>query len=102
MKLKRPEISDGKWVQNVDTIWRGDRFSHEIVCHPINNKRSIADATAISSLPEVMDFLEAMRAWAQYMGGWEWEDDLEKLLLKLGYTQEEELPTPTPKPDSET
>lgn len=94
MKLKRPEISPTPWVHHVDTVWHGAVPScFPIVCHPINNRRSIADAQAISQLPEVMDLLEKVYEGEQAavkegdytrFGIWQ---ETHALMLAMGYTE---------------
>lgn len=92
MKLKRPEISPTPWVHHVDTVWHGAVPScFPIVCHPINNRRSIADAQAISQLPEVMDWMEATyfytRNCAPDTVGIIIHNQLANLMLAMGYTE---------------
>lgn len=105
--MKKPDISPGEWKLNVDTVWRG---RHPIVIHPINNKHSIADAKAISQVPEVMEKLEAIYSMADFsvyepkkqtLALWDIRDIASDLMLAMGYTEDEQEGE-TFKPESET
>lgn len=86
MKLKRPNISPGKWEQNVDTVRRGDRWPKAAVFHPINNAHSIADAQAAAAMPEVMDLLERFcREGVDLL-----YPELRETMKKMGYTEVKE------------
>jgi hypothetical protein len=55
----QPCHTPGPWTANADTVWRG---GNPIVCHPINDPRSIADAALIASAPALAAENAALRA----------------------------------------
>jgi hypothetical protein len=54
----QPCHTPGPWTANADTVWRG---GNPIVCHPINDPRSIADAALIASAPALAAENAALR-----------------------------------------
>lgn len=65
-KIELPEISQGTWVANCDTVWlpKIQGLPAHIVCHPLHLAQSIANALAVSAVPES---LQAMKDAVIYL-----------------------------------